>query len=63
MNRLEPLAIVILSAIMVVASLQLVREAALKIVGLANQTIELPDVGVLAIVVSLLTICKFLLHV
>ncbi|XP_060073739.1 uncharacterized protein LOC132553505 [Ylistrum balloti] len=55
-NRLEPLAIIILSVIMGVASLQLIKESVTKIIGLANRTKHPPVVDALTIAISVATV-------
>ncbi|OWF36644.1 Metal tolerance protein 5 [Mizuhopecten yessoensis] len=62
-NRLEPLAVIILSVIMGVASLQLIKESVMKIIGLADKSMRPPVVDTLTIVISVATVVvKFVLY-
>ena len=53
---MEPLAIVLLSAIMTLASLQLINESVQKIIGLANKTKLSPTVDLVTIIIAGLTV-------
>ncbi|KAL4221373.1 hypothetical protein ACF0H5_019631 [Mactra antiquata] len=55
-TKLEPMAIVILSVIMSVASLQIIKEALTKIVGLANDTQSPPKMDWITIGISSATV-------
>lgn len=55
---MEPIAIVILSVIMSLASIQLIVESSEKIAGLATGGEERPDVGIITIVLLSCTIGK-----
>lgn len=57
-TKLEPIAIVILSVIMSLASIQLIVESSEKIAGLATGGEERPDVGITTIVLLSCTIGK-----
>ena len=57
-TKLEPIAVVILSVIMSLASIQLIVESAEKIAGLAQGKEDRPDVGVTTIVLLSSTIGK-----
>ncbi|XP_069111941.1 uncharacterized protein [Argopecten irradians] len=61
-NRLEPLAIIVLSVIMGVASLQLIKESVTKIIGLSDRTTRPPVVDTITIAISVITVVvKFVL--
>lgn len=55
-SRLEPVAIVVLSVIMSLASLQLIREAITKIISLADGSGSIPNVDIATIVITSSTI-------
>lgn len=57
-TKLEPIAIVILSVIMSLASIQLIVESSEKIAGLATGNEDRPDVGITTIVLLSSTIGK-----
>ncbi|XP_033764124.1 metal tolerance protein 11-like isoform X3 [Pecten maximus] len=61
-SRLEPLAIIVLSVIMGVASLQLIKESVTKIIGLSDRSMKPPVVDAITIVISITTVVvKFVL--
>ncbi|KAJ8321015.1 hypothetical protein KUTeg_002602 [Tegillarca granosa] len=55
-TRLEPVAIVVLSVIMSLASLQLIRESITKIISLADGSGSIPNVDIATIVITASTI-------
>ncbi|XP_033764123.1 metal tolerance protein 11-like isoform X1 [Pecten maximus] len=58
-SRLEPLAIIVLSVIMGVASLQLIKESVTKIIGLSDRSMKPPVVDAITIVISITTVGKY----
>ena len=55
-TKLEPVAIVVLSVVMALASVQMIRESVEKIIDFATKSLRGPDVGIPSIVICSCTI-------
>lgn len=51
-TKLEPIGIVILAVVMAVASVQIIKEAAMKMIGVANETASLPIMNIPTLVIA-----------